>query len=354
MPRLVLAASDLVAHDDRVSDRLVFDVLTAALLLACGVGGAYAALLMSWRARSGSASTSMLFELGNCLSGGVMLGAGFCHLLGEAAREMGPLFEYPMAPLLAGVGFLVTLLADQVAAAYGEGGGHVAPAEVELAAHAGRSAAPAEGDGGGAFGSPVDSAAVHRTAHGARGSARASAEEDRTVPAVSEGASLLGPSNSGAAAAVGRHSVTFTSSLILAIALSVHSVLEGAAMGAQKRLESSFDVFIAILAHKGLASYALGATLLESNVKVNRFNAVVWFFASATPAGIFLGFAISAIASSVISSAATALASGTFMYVAMMEVIPKEFSKGRDPSKLAKVVLLLLGFITMAIVAMWV
>lgn len=89
-------------------------------------------------------------------------------------------------------------------------------------------------------------------------------------------------------------------------------------MGAQKRLESSFDVFIAILAHKGLASYALGATLLESNVKVNRFNAVVWFFASATPAGIFLGFAISAIASSVISSAATALASGTFMYVAMM------------------------------------
>ena len=59
-------------------------------------------------------------------------------------------------------------------------------------------------------------------------------------------------------------------------------------------------------------------TLVESNVKVNRFNAVVWFFASATPAGIFLGFAISAIASSVISSAATALASGTFMYVAMM------------------------------------
>ena len=88
----------------------------------------------------------------------------------------------------------------------------------------------------------------------------------------------------------------------------------------QRRLESSFDVFVAILAHKGLASYALGTSLLESNVTVGRFNAIVWFFAVATPVGIFLGFAISAFANPTFGAGATALASGTFIYVAAMEV----------------------------------
>ena len=125
-------------------------------------------------------------------------------------------------------------------------------------------------------------------------------------------------------------------------------------MGAQKRLESSFDVFVAILAHKGLASYALGSSLLESNMRVGRFNAVVWFFASATPAGIFLGFAISAVSGGLLSAIATALASGTFMYVAMMEVIPRELSKPHDRHGWLKVLLLLAGFAIMAFVAIWV
>lgn len=337
------------SHDDRVSDRLVFDILTAVLLLVCGVGGAYTALFMSWRARKGGTST-LLFQLGNCLSGGVMMGAGFCHLLGEAAQELTPLYHYPMAPLLAAIGFLVTLLADQVVASYdssdGSHHGH------DAAPHSCHSVGPLSAVWGTveASGASVhEHAAPERVAngdveltasrvrrrsgdvalrqagthgHGTRDKSEAVADRDgggageRWEATEEEGEALLGVSavpgvvpgvrpaldptlgvlgESPRAVLHGQgeqRGASFAGALILAIALSIHSVMEGAAMGAQTRLESSFDVFIAILAHKGLASYALGSSLLDANIKVGRFNAIVWFFASSTPIGIFLGFAI--------------------------------------------------------------
>ena len=65
------------------------------------------------------------------LSGAVMISAGFVHLLGTAIKELDPMNRFPLAPFLCGLGFLVTLVADQVAGIlserngwHGEGGGH--------------------------------------------------------------------------------------------------------------------------------------------------------------------------------------------------------------------------------------
>lgn len=81
-------------------------------------------------------------------------------------------------------------------------------------------------------------------------------------------------------------------------------------MGAQHTMKRTSDIMVAILAHKGLASYALGSTLIDTGTDDFRFMAVVLSFASATPIGIIVGFVLSEVASGFIAASATALASG--------------------------------------------
>jgi len=128
-------------------------------------------------------------------------------------------------------------------------------------------------------------------------------------------------------------------------------VLEGVALGAQQTLRDTEDIMLAIAAHKGLAAYALGASVVESGASAARFWTVVGMFAGATPVGIFVGLLFSEIGTGAVGAAMAALASGTFLYVAMMEVIPKELA---DPSHMGlKMSALLLGFGAMSLLAVW-
>jgi hypothetical protein len=47
----------------------------------------------------------------------------------------------------------------------------------------------------------------------------------------------------------------------------VHPPTQGAAMGAQETLTNSLHIFIAIVSHKGLAAYALGSSIVDSQVR---------------------------------------------------------------------------------------
>lgn len=75
-------------------------------------------------------------------------------------------------------------------------------------------------------------------------------------------------------------------------------------------------------------------------------------FAVATPLGIGIGYAFSNIGNGSVSAAMSALASGTFLYVALNEVIPKELEHP-DGHRLLKVVALLIGFGLMSLLAVW-
>ena len=44
-----------------------------------------------------------------------MISAGFVHLLGTAMKDLDPVGVFPLAPFLCGLGFILTLLADQAA-----------------------------------------------------------------------------------------------------------------------------------------------------------------------------------------------------------------------------------------------
>ena len=48
------------------------------------------------------------------------------------------------------------------------------------------------------------------------------------------------------------------------------SCLQGAALGAQEDVVNSLHIFIAIQAHKGLAAYALGSSIVESDADISK------------------------------------------------------------------------------------
>lgn len=83
--------------------------------------------------------------------------------------------------------------------------------------------------------------------------------------------------------------MTFFTACFLGVALSIHSILEGLALGSQQTISDSKDIFIAIIAHKGLAAYALGATLVDSCTSTLRFWSVISSFSLATPLGVIIG-----------------------------------------------------------------
>ncbi|KAF5840704.1 ZIP zinc transporter-domain-containing protein [Dunaliella salina] len=110
-------------------------------------------------------------------------------------------------------------------------------------------------------------------------------------------------------------------------------------------------LFFVFAAHKGLAAYALGSSVVESKASAKRFWSVILAFSLASPVGIFIGYALSSVSNSKGGAALSALASGTFLYVAMMEVIPRELD---DPHmRMPKMLTICVGFGLMSLLAVW-
>jgi len=118
--------------------------------------------------------------------------------------------------------------------------------------------------------------------------------------------------------------------LILLIILSVHSVLAGTAMGLESSLFSTIIVFVAIIAHKFFAAFALGISMQDSNVTGSTFQRRMITFSLMTPLGIVVGAVLSQILESnaalTIEAVFGAVAAGTFIYVAVLEIIDDVFA----------------------------
>lgn len=116
-------------------------------------------------------------------------------------------------------------------------------------------------------------------------------------------------------------------SLMLFLALSLHSVLEGVAIGIVPRAEMVVSTSAAILTHKAFAGYALGSTLITAESLDTRSHLYLGLmFSCTTPIGVLIGMALlddfdgSGIAVGIVQ----AMVAGTFMYVSIVEVGTKE------------------------------
>lgn len=108
--------------------------------------------------------------------------------------------------------------------------------------------------------------------------------------------------------------------LVVFIALSFHSVMEGMGMGASS--SPAWDILVAILAHKSLAAFALALEFLHHNVSRKQLLSSVAVFSLMTPTGILFGrLLVDTNHATPAGGVCAAFAGGTFLFVAIMEII---------------------------------
>lgn len=153
------------------------------------------------------------------------------------------------------------------------------------------------------------------------------------------------------------------------LALSLHAVFEGLAVGLEKDTKDVWILFagkfkllkylkknlilifnfIAVATHKYVISFCVGLELFHARTRLALYTAYIIIYAILTPIGIGIGIAISQIGTGpayfVTVGFLQALAGGTIIYVVVFEVLERERSK--NVSGLAQLFFVILGFCAM-------
>lgn len=122
--------------------------------------------------------------------------------------------------------------------------------------------------------------------------------------------------------------------IVMLVALSIHSVITGIALGLEPEIAASLLVMTGILLHKGSAAFALVASARAAGLDTSILRHILTVFVLMTPLGIVFGTTVSNLMEGEIAELAegifNALAAGTFIYVAIMDVIGGELWRTRD------------------------
>ena len=283
------------------------------------VGGAAPVALRNSRSKN----RDRFLSLGSLFGSGVFLSAGFVHLLGDAAGDLDD--GYPWAMLVCSSALITTMFIEKVVLSLLQSKRHKQLQREED--------------------NPVLSCA--RSEEEAEKADEAGVEEEEEEAEKSPGVDsphrfdLQGDA--------------FTA-IVMFAALSFHSLLGGLSLGAEPE---GTAIFIAIMAHKGFGAFALGtnfvrATSWNSNEPIPNKTVLAWMviFSLVTPVGVMIGTAVQEADDSTATAVVTAAASGTFIYVALVEVAVAELEKpGNALEKTASVVT---GFFFMSLLGIWV
>jgi len=109
------------------------------------------------------------------------------------------------------------------------------------------------------------------------------------------------------------------------IALSVHAIFEGIALGLLGDLSSTINLIISILIHKFAEAMSISIAMQKSGMTFKEILQYMLIFSLATPIGTGLGIVLHGM-SEIVNIIFMSLAGGTFIYVSCSELIVEEFS----------------------------
>ncbi|XP_037083498.1 zinc transporter ZIP1-like [Pollicipes pollicipes] len=266
-----------------------------------------------------------MLSLLNCFSGGVFLGACLLDLFPDVNSLMGSIMDrigstvtFPVAEFTVVMGlFLVLLIEGVVASCHGDGA-----------------------DG-------ADTEPLLSTPPVNYGSAdHGQLEADRTVAADADAVSghEHGHGHGHEHLPSGQAGIR---SLLLVIALSLHSVVEGLAIGLQESSDLLLQIFAAVAIHKGVLGFSLGMSLVrDGSLSAGSMLTSALVFCGASPLGVGIGWAVTDAGNSLAGDVANAvlqgIACGTFLYIIFFEVLPHEFRTSED--RLLRILFVVVGF----------
>ena len=136
---------------------------------------------------------------------------------------------------------------------------------------------------------------------------------------------------------------------MLAVALSLHSIFEGLALGLETNVTNVVQLFVALSLHKCIVAFSFGLNMVQSDLTWGVRIPSIIVFSLASPIGIGLGIGIEHMpieektAVGVIG-VLQGIACGTFLYIVFFELLPHEFfTRRKNPDPLLKVLALILG-----------
>lgn len=138
-----------------------------------------------------------------------------------------------------------------------------------------------------------------------------------------------------------------SAAVILTIGLSVHNTLEGISIGLSPTQEKLIVIMIGVCTHKLIDSFFLGMMFMRSNWLDRSGYLIMFLFSLSGPVGVAIGFLLQNGAPVIVQGVMTSLTTGTFLYIAMTEIMPKEFSN--EKNKLYKLFGFILGLTLFAI-----
>ncbi|MDF2690251.1 MAG: zinc transporter [Gammaproteobacteria bacterium] len=141
--------------------------------------------------------------------------------------------------------------------------------------------------------------------------------------------------------------------LLAVIMLSIHALLAGTALGLSRDLAGVFIILLAILAHKWAESFSLSVQINKTTLSIKSSLIIFFIFSIMTPLGIMLGSSIASMSSlhPLLEPIFSALAAGTFIYIGTLHGLSR--SAMIQCCNLKHFSFLILGFVLMAVVAIW-
>jgi zinc transporter 1/2/3 len=137
-------------------------------------------------------------------------------------------------------------------------------------------------------------------------------------------------------------------SITFAVAMSLHSILEGFALGVQDDSTGILTLFISLIIHKGIEAFSVGLQITRQNSKKTcMVVSTILVYAIMTPVGAMLGLLLLQLEiDPVVKEGAVVvlegLAGGTFIYVTFFEVLAQE--RANDHSNLVQLMAIFTGF----------
>ncbi|KAG7171959.1 zinc transporter ZIP1-like [Homarus americanus] len=140
--------------------------------------------------------------------------------------------------------------------------------------------------------------------------------------------------------------------VVVVMALSLHSIMEGLALGLVHTPMDAWLLFAAICSHKLIIAFCMGMELLEAKASLTAFLLSMVIFSLASPMGGILGTVVVSMmtgksaAEVIVPTVLQGLSAGTILYVTFCEVLERE--RAKSTNSYVKMLTLIIGFIFMA------
>uniref|UniRef100_A0A182N2D6 Zinc/iron transporter n=1 Tax=Anopheles dirus TaxID=7168 RepID=A0A182N2D6_9DIPT len=118
--------------------------------------------------------------------------------------------------------------------------------------------------------------------------------------------------------------------LLIVLALSIHELFEGLAVGLERSPSAVWLLFGAVASHKFVIAFCVAFELLVASVRFRIAVAYIFVYSVVSPVGIGIGIALSSVSSDtnqtieVVSVVLQGMASGTLIYVIFFEILAKD------------------------------